>query len=625
MKKQTVIKLFSLLSFGSIIGMIASSCVGVKASNNFSSLRDSSVSDTKTNPSISNNTTNPPTSSSSMDKKPLISPVVTPISNNKEAVQTYISELNASNFNFVNGDKPLLKHTIKAEMITGDNIKLKNANAQIIDGWTINYKIEKNNNTSTNDDGILKFKVTFTKDENKVESSVISVEGFKTLKSSITSALLKNKMIKDQNGITVSKTVLDLGSANFDKLFDLNKETSLAINNSSSNNRTSLVSESNSDATTNQDKTTGLNEKFKLLVSNPSVFKTNLDSIKEDYPEFISENLFLSGKTRVISLWKNENDWHGNYYLTSNGDNKLSIKYKGADWSIDLDDGLVIQDLLPDDVKIYVSKIGDRTYNESDYANQSNLQAYIDQKQAESTYTNSNKNKNNKYEFSDGKFWVKPNKLKSNDPDPMSVIINPITIDHPTNFSDKKIYFKAKYVFGNDELYDDQGIFGTKLKFKKAFKWEHNYNQNALRSEWVSSVWYGSNYIPRSNVADPRANFQQNENLFDNNFKSWRNEVSEYYWNGNATDKGFINSIYGSENSLSGLGIVQLIETDHRIHNNQDYINNINGNENTNFLIYPRISYKKTESVNDEQTYGYLWSNSITILNVKAPVSSNAG
>ncbi|MDC4163704.1 hypothetical protein LNO75_03925, partial [Mycoplasma sp. T363T] len=319
------------------------------------------------------------------------------------------------------------------------------------------------------------------------------------------------------------------------------------------------------------------------------------------------EKLSLSGKAKLVNLWKsNGNDWHGNYYLTSkdDSDNKLSIKYGDANWSIDLADGLFVQDLLPDSVKIYVSRTNGSDSSALSETDQSNLDAY----RAKITTENTN-NKYSKYKLgSDGKLYL----TVSGKPD---VELNPIKVSHLEPGYSSKVLFKAKYLFDETGIYNGD-IFGTKLKFKKGARWdgEDKTRKEVLDSTLISTVWYGANYIPGSTKAIPDKpttppDFVSGSNLF------------EYFWKGktsngenNDNDVGFTNSINGEENSPTGSGYDQLIETDHQ--KNNDQINKINQgvNEGTNYLIYSRIAYRNGES---NEQFGYLWSNTVTILYVE--------
>ncbi|MDC4163702.1 hypothetical protein LNO75_03915, partial [Mycoplasma sp. T363T] len=323
------------------------------------------------------------------------------------------------------------------------------------------------------------------------------------------------------------------------------------------------------------------------------------------------EKLSLSGKAKLVNLWKgNGNDWHGNYYLTSkdDSDNKLSIKYGDANWSIDLTDGLFVQDLLPDSVKIYVTKTPSHNFtNSNDYASSSNFEAYRNRINTEST--------NSKYKIEGEKLYLKVD----GKPD---ILLNPIKIPHLDAGYHNNVLFKAEYIFDGTGMFNGD-IFGTKLKFKKAFKWEgaDNTQKPALNSNTISNVWYGVNYIPNSDKDNP---VKPNEPW---DFAAASN-LYEYFWKGKSSnrqtddnDKGFENSIHGDVNSINGSGIDQMIENDHNEKNGQDLINKVNQEVGvgTNYLIYSRIAYRNGES---NEQFGYLWSNTVTILYVEPKMNA---
>ncbi|MDC4183947.1 hypothetical protein, partial [Mycoplasma bradburyae] len=438
--------------------------------------------------------------------------------------------------------------------------------------------------------------------------------------------------VKDYNGQDVKKNLLDLGSAEFKTLVDLNKQGVVRTTTGGTGEasaqpvaRASIVEmigtpEAQPQPEVSQDQTSGLNNEFKTLIhGESSEYKTKLDKIKEAYPDFNPDNLYLSGQAKLVNLWKANDNWHGNYYLTSKegNDNKLSIKYKGKDWSIDLTEGLFIQDLLPDYVKVYVSKIDNQTVTIEE---QNNLETYKNQINAEKAYTDAEKNRNNKYSFDETKgiLTVNPDKINDNDTTQMPVVVNLIKIPYTNPNNTEKILFKVKYSFDGIGFYNGD-IFGTKLLFKKIHKWDFNNVDNAaIKSQKVASIWLGTNYIPRNTTDKIDIQAVKNKNRDFNTWPNW----DEYFWKGAENDKGFVNAIQGTENSINGNGVSQLImKSGDKTYapdgqNSQtDSKYNLNQNSATNFIVFSRVSYIKNNQ-NDDQKWGYLWSNSITLLHV---------
>ncbi|MDC4163153.1 hypothetical protein LNO75_00990, partial [Mycoplasma sp. T363T] len=312
------------------------------------------------------------------------------------------------------------------------------------------------------------------------------------------------------------------------------------------------------------------------------------------------------GAAKLISLYKKEgNDWQGNYYLTSKDDSnyKLIIKSKKiTDFSLEVP-GIVLQDLLPDSVKVFVSKIDVDNIN-VDIDNESNLDAYKQKAKTESQ---------TKYQIEGDVLKVTANKIiNENDANEVAkkVTLNPIKVPYVGPGKSDKIYFKAKYIFDGTGIFNGD-VFGTKLRFRKAFKWDDTYKDAALKSNGlVSSIWYGTNYIPGSTKQIPDVPSRSYEAWWSSNWGS------QYFWKADDnTQNLFENSIYGQENNKNGDGVLQLIENEDDVTGGQyDKKTKMNENIGTNYLIFPRITYKKEQNM-----YGYLWSDTVTILYFEAP------
>ncbi|MDC4184224.1 lipoprotein 17-related variable surface protein, partial [Mycoplasma bradburyae] len=547
--------------------------------------------------------------------------------NSKKAVEAYVKTLMPDSFKLVNSSNAeITKDSIKASEVTKENIKLKENNPAT-EGWTLGVELVSNSDSTNPENDSVKFKIKFTKESDEVTSNEITISGFKTLQTAVAKALLKEMTVKDSNGQDVKKNLLDLGSAGFKTLVDLNKQGVVRTTTGGTGEaavqpatRASIVEmtgtpEAQPQPELVQDKTSGLNDKFKTLIhGESSEYKTKLDKIKETYPDFNPDNLYLSGQAKLVNLWK-ANDWHGNYYLISKdgNDNKLSIKYKGKSWSIVLTDGLFIQDLLPDSVKILVSKTPTNTYaSDEEFNNQENSTPY---KQLVSSESNS------KYSLDGDVLKVKPDKIVNENPKVASVIVNPIKIPYVDPSKANEILFKAKYIFDGTGMFNGD-VFGTKLLFKKIHNWDYGNNDtNPVGSNKIASIWFGTNYIPGTTIANVDIDSVKRK---DSNFNTWQN-WGDYFWKGQNNDIGFVDSISGEDNSISGAGVSQLIQKEGEksiIANGKtlkDLQYNIIANRATNYIIFPRIAYK---SGMDENAYSYLWDSSITLLHIQAPTQS---
>ncbi|MDC4163154.1 hypothetical protein LNO75_00995, partial [Mycoplasma sp. T363T] len=96
-------------------------------------------------------------------------------------------------------------------------------------------------------------------------------------------------------GQDVSKKVLNLGSAGFKKLSELNNQAVVRTGSSNQPTVSTRTADGMDGAAEHQEQVSGLEAKFKELITDESELKTSLDSIKTDYPEFNPEKLSLSG------------------------------------------------------------------------------------------------------------------------------------------------------------------------------------------------------------------------------------------------------------------------------------------------------------------------------------------
>ncbi|WP_272464714.1 hypothetical protein [Mycoplasma bradburyae] len=504
--------------------------------------------------------------------------------NNKEAVEAYARMLVPDSFKLVDDtNNDLNKGSIKSNELKSNNIKLKNESDPVISDWTFSVEIIDKNDISNVDNGIIKFKAKFSRNNDHIISDEITISGFKTLKSSITSILLKTISVKDSKNNILNKTVLDLGSAEFKKLSELNKQITITTSSLERSLRTTDdVNEPN------VSKTSELAIKFKsLITNNESEIKNELNILKTNFSEFDPEKLYLSGEAKLVSIIDSEqNQLQASYYLTSKDENnKLSIKYEdNPNWSIILDDGIVLKDLLPDDIKIsaYI-KDGDRMENSS-----SNIDEYkekIKSEGSESTRYFLDSNNNLKFKVS-----VNAN----NSPIDKIVNVDPIKLPYIGEGKVDKIFFKSKYIFDGKEIFDDK-YFGTKLIFKKIHNIDFG-SKKALDSSVVNNSGNGLGSIPGrmgDSVTDWKSVLSSND--------------ANYFFSKNDNSNEFNDLIYGTNNSSNGDGVVQLIENN--IMSGNINVTKINNNNPTTFIIFSRAAYKKSAT-----TFGYYWPNSVTIL-----------
>ncbi|UTS70547.1 lipoprotein 17-related variable surface protein [Mycoplasma bradburyae] len=586
MKRKNILKFISLLGVGSFVALSAASCkqpVTEKPTKPTEPKNPDNGGGTTTTPPTTGGgggatTSNPSGGSDGSNNMTPSEPT-----NSKKAVEAYVKTLMPDSFKLVNSSNAeIAKDSIKASEVTKENIKLKENNPAT-EGWTLGVELVSNSDSTNPENDSVKFKIKFTKESDEVTSNEITISGFKTLKSSIASVLLKTASVKDEQGEKVNKTVLDLGSAEFKKLSELNKQITITTSSLERSLRTTDdVNEPN------VSKTSELAIKFKsLITNNESEIKNELNSLKTNFNEFDPEKLYLSGEAELVSIIDSEqNQSQASYYLTSKDENnKLSIKYEdNPNWSIILDDGIVLKDLLPDDIKISVYiKDGDRMENSS-----SNIDEYkekIKSEGSESTRYSLDSNNNLKFKVS----------VNANNSSIDKIVnVDPIKLPYIGEGKVDKIFFKSKYIFDGKEIFDDK-YFGTKLIFKKIHNIDSG-SKKALDSSVVNNSGNGLGSIPGrmgDSVTDWKSVLSSND--------------ANYFFSKNDNSNEFNDLIYGTNNSSNGDGVVQLIENN--IMSGNINVTKINNNNPTTFIIFSRVAYKKSAT-----TFGYYWPNSVTIL-----------
>ncbi|MDC4163147.1 hypothetical protein LNO75_00960 [Mycoplasma sp. T363T] len=636
MKRKNILKFISLLGVGSFVLLAAASCK--------QPIAEKPTKPTKpTDPSNGGSTMNPP-SSGGMDNSSSSSGSnsgsgsnmdsnansgggmdITPnYEADKAKLQDFASKLTEQDFEIFNNNAKAEKNSINVNSLSNDSFKLVETKKNTIPvmGWNLGVELVSNSKNTTQ--GSVKIKIKFIKEGISDISTTpveLTITGFKSLQSSVASILFKEQMVAPTQGSAMkeNKKVLDLGDAMFETLVDLNdtamsdnptSETTSSSSAGSVESRSSTVmlrdGETPSPAATDKPSVTkkdNLNDKFSHSIKEQ--IKTDLDALSSEYSGFNSSDLYLIGSAKLVSLYKKENsDWQGTYYLTSKdeNDNKLVIKSKSiTDFSLDVP-GIVIKNLLPDSVKVFVSKIGEEKL---DINQESNLDSYKKQIQSENTANNTN-NKNGKYKIENGILYVQPDDFIRGTKLPL-LELNPIKVKHVESSKSDKIFFKSQYVFDGTGIFDGE-IFATNLKFKKALNWDSGYNSEALKSEYLSSIWYGVNYIPGSNSQNIDVSTLKNKPGVQDDFKGGSNE-NEFY----SKELNDQNSIKGNLNT-SGDGVALLVNpstmNNYITHgSNNDNKGSVNENEGTNFLIFPRLKYKKNDN-----TDAYLWSSTVTIV-----------
>ncbi|MDC4183141.1 hypothetical protein [Mycoplasma bradburyae] len=611
MKRKNILKFISLLGVGSFVALSATSCKTEKVVNPKPMKPNpapetgggSSSGGSSENSSGTNDANTPSTGSGSNNNTGMSSnnDVAT-----KEQATSFLNLLTSDKLevykdNTVVNDRKGIN--VESFEVNKDSIKLKD-NTLLPKGWT--YGVNLVSNGKNKQDGTIKINVTLTKDGETLTSKDITLNGFQTLATVVASVLFKQQSVKGEDGMMVNKDVLDLGDAEFKTLSKLNSNVVIATENQPAEaaapstpgtmGRTSLREEasaaleaSNLPASTiNQEQTTVLGAEFKTLITkDDSPFKMGFDNVKQLYPEFDVNKLYLTGQAKLVSLFKKGSDWKGTYYLVSKEEGKkLTLKLKdNADWSLEIP-GFVIQNLLPDDVRISASiKEGEEIKKST-----SNIAKYKEK-------ISSTNSQNERYSLDDKDDLRIKITIEGKD---KFVDVDPIKLPYIAPMNTDKILFKSEYIFDNVAI-SDTDFFGTKLIFKKI----HN-TVNGAKEVLDSEVLNGD-----GNRVGAITGRMDGDNIAD-----WKTVVyqtdREYFFSKNDSSNEFIDSIHGEANSKEGQGVVQLTENENT--SNGVNVTKINTDKATTFIVFSRVAYKKSAD-----TFGYYWPNSVTILYFAAP------
>ncbi|QZX48873.1 lipoprotein 17-related variable surface protein [Mycoplasma sp. E35C] len=456
--------------------------------------------------------------------------------NNQQTLSDAVNKLNANSFEWVDNNQKLDIATKKASEVKNNIVKLKaNAiDAKLLANWTVSYQLTNANDTK----GSLDLTVKFSQQSQQDITKKITIHGFKSISLDIANKILVNTKINEDQKTTVKALKLD--TAGFKNLVTLNKEV-----------------------TSNGVKTNGFNELF------TKIFNDSAKKLTQDKDGVDSSDLYLSGSFKVQSAYKeNKDDWQLTYHLVSKDDNNpvLIKSKKNANIEIAVDN-LVIKDLLPDSIHVFVSSVfTNETTFDAKNRDQSNVDAYKELAKTDSTY----------------KYDAKTNQISINIEGDKPYTINPIKIPYIGANNTEQVLFKVQYIFDGTKIYISD-IFGTKLRVKKVLT-EKDKSSVAISSEELTKI--------DSKLSIYWLNTERNPRDIDGG--------GDFFWKGGLDE----NLITSTEKSL---GIPQLLH----VTGNTKFI--INDDKGTNYLLYPRISYKEAKDRTN-----YLWLNAVTILHISA-------
>ncbi|QZX49408.1 hypothetical protein [Mycoplasma sp. E35C] len=474
-------------------------------------------------------------------------------------IKQEVDKLNQDAFIFKKNGVVSEKNQLKASEINNDNVELKEGLIQkdLIEGWTISYSVSNTNVAK----GTLDLKLTFNKEGfNPIESKLFNIDGFINLNEQIANKLFVDKMVMPAKYDTnkVSKKVLQLDSAQFKNLVELNK--SITVNNITYNN-----------GFTN------------LLIASLSSNKINANKLNQQDDLVTANDLYLTGGFKFVSLFKEDDSkFNVSYYLEpKDANNPVMLKSKSIR-SLEIPvPGIYINDLLPDNVNVTVGSINLENVT-FDPKNQSNMEEYKKLAQQE----------NSKYKYDEA-----TNKLTIGAGSDGSKIfnVNPIQIPYIEPNNNDKIWLKAEYYFDGVGIYSD--FFRTKIRVKKIYN--SNNDNNTDKNRGTDASQDTAKAISDTELLAP---YNKMEKFYSLN---WAEAPDSNQFFVGYRDQ----EIHGSENTESGKGKSIIInnESNPAIKSNQDTA--------TNFLFYSRIGYWKSQ-VNDPNAW--IWANTATILHINA-------
>ncbi|QZX49131.1 hypothetical protein [Mycoplasma sp. E35C] len=574
MKKNKLFRLASALSVLGISSLVISSCSqGVDKKENPTKPIVTNPSDQPnpnggTNPGNSNQPSKPNTESDKL----------------KELIKT----LNASSFKLIDttNNSEVDLSTVEAQAVKDSGAKYKfelKETSGIPSGWTTKIRI----GDADTKKGRLEVNVEFTKDANtsvKSESSIV-IDGFKSLSTSVKSALITSTQIGGAENQT-NKMALNVGDVKFAKLTDINKPTALQTQESQPAVETRSSSRLLEDDQASSIMTNGFQSAFAETFKEGGVNKTAADKIKESESSFNADDLYLTGSATIDSLWQND-DKSVSFYLTSKeANNPLKLKSKSSEDLEVIIPGIVVKNIIPDDVEISISKV-DVENVKFNPQNQSNLEAYnqIIAKQ---------EGDGDKYKVVDNQLFATVNNKDYK--------INPIHIPYIPQKSNHKILFKARYIFDGKVVNND--FWTAKIAFKKITQ-----NSNLYSSA-----------VQISELSDEKNKLTYFNSLTDEN-PSGQDVSDRFFWMGapnSVTETNMYTEnkeIEGQENSDSGNGVAQMVnwKENSNSDNSQELLDS-NKDIGSNYILYTRVKYTKAS-----EQYGYSWSNQVTLLHIDTP------
>ncbi|QZX48869.1 hypothetical protein [Mycoplasma sp. E35C] len=546
MKKKAFLNLANTFSIITAGCLILSSCTNIANkkeekpinSNPPTKLPIDGVSNPNlTNPSINPQT--PPASSTNDDNKPQ-----NELDVEYQQVQGFINSLSDNSFRVVqaNTNNILNRETIKVADVSDKNFILLNASI-LPAGWKQNLEVS----SRSEGNGTVSIKVSFSKKNKTVQSNEIMFSGFKSIATSIDGAIFDEITVGAKNNRQTKKAI-NLGNVNYKTIIDLNKQTPVWPDGSASTKN-------------------GFSDYFVSALS-----QQKIEKIKQTYPEFKKEDIYLTGSASVSLLWRDEGQYQVSFYLVPKKGHSLKIKSKSSDFEVDVP-GLVAKNILPDDIDITVGTLDIDGYAFFDPKNQSNLDAY--KKEAHQP--------NSAYVFDEVS-----NRIKLKVDNDKEFKINSITIPYIPPKNNTKILFKSRYIYDGIKVEED--FYRTRLRAKKIVR------GNNLTSEAVSSD-----------------ELLQSDNELKTYYSNTSNTLKDneaFFWN------EFALQIFGSDNREDGKGRSQLKDSSTAPRANREELIDSNREEATNYLLFSRIAYN---SINEELFDKYLWLNTITILHIKGP------
>ncbi|QZX48878.1 hypothetical protein [Mycoplasma sp. E35C] len=570
MKKHNLFKVSQLFSLFFVSSILVSSCtssIGI----------DKDSGENKTPPASRTQGSSDGSSDDQVIDDNVNQPVMT--LSNAQRLRNYANTLDPSSFIVVDTKTHdnLNRYTTRPQDLVPDNFQLIKTN-ELARGWNVRVEIVSYSNIN----GMATINVTFSKDnEADIRSNEIQFDGFKSLGTEIADKLIKRVKLNDNDDYVVD--ILDGGDANFSTLKDLNNQINLSeVLDHDQMDENDVQQDNDQTDNNNRFKRSTPNKSTGLELTNgfyDSFKKANQNALDELRNEFSINDLYLEGQAVIDKIYRpnSKSQEYGPifYYLRSKTNHPLSIKSPSYPELEVYIPGMIVRNIIPDDVELSVSSINIPNIM-FDQNKQSNKQAYID------------KIKSNDHGYY---YDVNHNEIKIKINENQIYNVDAIKIPYIAPNNNDKILFKARYIFDGTKV--DTDFFSTTIRAKKVTA-TSSLTTNAIASHELTAI---DTKLP----------------VYYQMRKKHTEGKETYFWNEDQQIKGEANKDNGKGVSVLINNKTNAVNAKDSSKNYQETVNS-NLNEATNYILLSRIQYNTSQNKTE-----YYWPNKVTILHIDKP------